>query len=263
MVNFNALEQASPFNALLQGFQTGREMKRQQTEQNALTAYAQNPNDQAALQQLTVANPQMGFGIQNQRAEQRAQQQAFDLKRLAMLDDRTKDMVARRTRFMGEQALYISQLPPQQQAQAWDAAVDQAVAQGFSDVGQYKGRYSPQALQSVLAEAGKVQEALGLLQPRAQAVTMPDQSVQLQMIPRQSVQFGGGDAPAQMPQPQPSDVGRYMTPQQAAQIGQGVDFLAWQQKHGTPVLVQSPEEAASLPSGTMMITPDGRTGVKR
>lgn len=40
-------------------------------------------------------------------------------------------------------------------------------------------------------------------------------------------------------------------------------FLGWQQKHGTPVMVNSPEEMAALPVGTKVVSPDGRTGVKK
>ena len=40
-------------------------------------------------------------------------------------------------------------------------------------------------------------------------------------------------------------------------------FLGWQQKHGTPVMVNSPEEMAALPVGTKVVSPDGREGVKR
>lgn len=40
-------------------------------------------------------------------------------------------------------------------------------------------------------------------------------------------------------------------------------FLGWQKRHGTPVMVRSPEEMASLPPGTEVISPDGRTGVKK
>jgi hypothetical protein len=40
-------------------------------------------------------------------------------------------------------------------------------------------------------------------------------------------------------------------------------FLDWQQRHGTPVMVSGPEDMAKLPSGTKVVSPDGRTGVKK
>lgn len=61
---------------------------------------------------------------------------------------------------------------------------------------------------------------------------------------------------------QPSD-GGFMTPDQARAIGQGTNFLGWQKRFGTPVMVRSAEEAASLPAGTIIMSPDGRRGVKR
>lgn len=62
--------------------------------------------------------------------------------------------------------------------------------------------------------------------------------------------------------PQPADSG-FMTPDQARAIGQGTNFLGWQKRFGTPVMVRSAEEAASLPAGTIIMSPDGRRGVKR
>jgi hypothetical protein len=40
-------------------------------------------------------------------------------------------------------------------------------------------------------------------------------------------------------------------------------FLGWQKQHGAPVQVTSPEEMARLPVGTLVVSPDGRQGVKR
>jgi len=40
-------------------------------------------------------------------------------------------------------------------------------------------------------------------------------------------------------------------------------FLSWQQRYQKPVLVTSPEEMAALPAGTLVISQDGRRGVKR
>lgn len=55
----------------------------------------------------------------------------------------------------------------------------------------------------------------------------------------------------------------HLTVDQMRSIGQGVNFAKWQQREGTPVLVTSAEEMARVPVGTMVISPDGRRGVKK
>lgn len=59
-------------------FERGREMKREDTTRNALSAYAQNPNDQT-LAPVLAADPRLGIQLrgqqQTQQANQRKQQQ--------------------------------------------------------------------------------------------------------------------------------------------------------------------------------------------
>ncbi|ANI79005.1 hypothetical protein [Sphingobium sp. EP60837] len=55
----------------------------------------------------------------------------------------------------------------------------------------------------------------------------------------------------------------HLTVDQMRSIGQGVNFSQWQQREGTPVLVTSAEEMARVPVGTLVISPDGRRGVKK
>lgn len=70
----------------------------------------------------------------------------------------------------------------------------------------------------------------------------------------------GGAPPTAPPQ------GGYVDSGSAGQLIKSMGprgFLQWQQTHGTPVLVRSPEEMASLPAGTAVVSPDGRAGVKK
>lgn len=69
--------------------------------------------------------------------------------------------------------------------------------------------------------------------------------------------------PGPPPPPPPSGAFGFVTPDQARSIAQGADFLAWQRQYKTPVLVNSPEEAAAFPPGTLLMNRDGRTGIKR
>ena len=71
---------------------------------------------------------------------------------------------------------------------------------------------------------------------------------------------GAGSTPA----PSPSS-GGFMTADQYNTVRQGLGsgFGAWQSKYQVPVLVKSAEEMALLPSGTPVLSPDGRRGVKK
>lgn len=78
--------------------------------------------------------------------------------------------------------------------------------------------------------------------------------------PQISPQPGAGGNPA------PATAGPgvpHLTVEQMRSIGQGVNFSEWQRREGTPVLITTPEEMAQVPSGTMVISLDGRRGVKK
>ncbi|MBB4642373.1 hypothetical protein [Rhizorhapis suberifaciens] len=84
-----------------------------------------------------------------------------------------------------------------------------------------------------------------------------------------SAAMGGGDPTSGVPgaqAPTPPTQGGFADFGGASQLIQSMGapgFLQWQQKHGTPVMVNSPEEAAALPAGTRIMAPDGRIKVKQ
>lgn len=178
--------------AVTQGIMGGYQMAQQAKLNEAMAAYAQNPSMEGAMG-VARHDPRMGLQLrgmeeQRQRAEQEAMAKAEEQRLTAAavqgdaeaaaqlaginpqlwmrLDDRAKAAVEQRTDFMGEAALAISQLPEAERAQAWDAYAQQGVQLGYSDLAQYVGKYSPDALNGLLAQTGKVKQFLDLTRPR-------------------------------------------------------------------------------------------------
>ena len=121
-------------NALLSGFQTGREMRRQEGLNNALADYATGKTQDVG----EIARYDAGSALQLRKADEKRQQQ----------------LIADGTKAVGQAALLIAQKPEAERSMAWDQAIDGLAAQGWTSLAQYKGRYSPQALESVIASAG-------------------------------------------------------------------------------------------------------------
>ena len=157
-VNWNMLAQyQDPGQRFSEGLQTGNALM----GQRAQMAY-QNEKIQAeraarvkaaradALQQRAAAGDKGAL----------AELAGVDLDAWGKLDARDKGEIERRTSFLGEVALQISMLPPEQRAQAWDSAVDHAASVGMPELAQYKGKYSDEALRNVIAESGKVKAFL-------------------------------------------------------------------------------------------------------
>jgi len=267
--NFNAL--------LMDGFTTGREMKRQDGLNSALSSYMTDPENPSALGEIARYDPRAAMQLQQgqyqrQDAQRKAQadQQQARIEQMTttakLLDDARDEPTYQRSLAAARQlGLDVSSAPP-----TFDPAwVDQqrmivgaftkdggsqisGIARELSDAGYQPG--TPE-----FAEAMR-----GVIQNKYASDYVDEQGNTRR---RSALNLGGGMQPAaNAPQPvdggQPSD-GGFMTPDQARAIGQGTNFLGWQKRFGTPVMVRSAEEAASLPAGTIIMSPDGRRGVKR
>ena len=66
-VDFSLLQPVDVMGAYNSGLQQGRETRRQQVEQSALSAYAADPTSRGALSQLVQVNPQLGLGLMKQQ----------------------------------------------------------------------------------------------------------------------------------------------------------------------------------------------------
>lgn len=235
--NFNEL--------LLQGFQTGRELKRQEGERTALTGLVNG--DQNAMGQLATYNPQMALQVQNQQAQQKM-----------MMAKQQREMLEQGKKAVGQAALQIAQLPEAQRAAAWDNSIDYLVGQGWDGLAQFKGKYSPQSLMGVISEAGLANELRQATQPSYQVIPEGGTLVNTR-DPGAVQQFSTPEQPkSATPEP--------VSAQEAVTMLKSSDpqtFLKWQARFKIPVRVSSPQEAAALPPGTIIMSIDGRTKVKQ
>lgn len=191
-INWNLLQPTDVGNAFQQGVETGRARKREGEMQNALGAYAQDPNEQNLNALIPYAGPDQAFKIVEQRQRMAADQQKQSAAKLA---DGKKAV--------GQVALQIANLPQQQQAQAWDRGIDYLVGQGYDGLAQFRGRYSPESLRGVLAESGLAQEYQNATKPSYMAI--PEGGTLVNTRDAAAVaQFGApapGDGPARIANP--------------------------------------------------------------
>lgn len=151
---------------------------------NALASYAKDPNQQN-LSMVIDRDPRMGMQLQAQQQKSAAEQRRRELIPLAAkgdenallelwgadpdvamkLDDHSKKKAVDGIKYISGAAFQIVQLPPEQRPAAWDAYIDQAVGQ-YPGLAQYKGKYSPEALNSIVSQAGQMPEFQKFQQPR-------------------------------------------------------------------------------------------------
>jgi hypothetical protein len=121
----------------MNAFNQGQQQRKQEQAQNALTAYAQNPNEET-LNAVAQYDPQMAI---QERARMQAQLKAMSAEQRKMVDDRMK--------VIGEAAQWADT------PEKWDQAIDYLTQSGYEGVDQYKGKFSPQLRESAIASAGQ------------------------------------------------------------------------------------------------------------
>ena len=254
-IDWNLAQRPGGFeNALAQGLQFGSQLaeRRQQEEQrNALSAYAIDPNNEKNFNMLAMHAPEYALQVRGQRdaAAREAETRRLTMEgaqgnedailqlwgvnpdEAARLDTRARARATEGFNFIGQAALDIDRLPEEQRPAAWDAAIDQGVQMGYGGLSQYRGQYSPQSLQGVVARAGQMAPLLSGRDPHYvplnEGATLVDtrnpQAVQAfgsQGAPQQGM---GGGMPSGSPLSQPA-------PQQAQPQQQSPIFPAgeWQ-----------------------------------
>ena len=240
MINWNMVLAPDVGGMFQQGLAAGQEKARVMKANNALAAFAKNPQDSMAVNDLLQADPQMGMqAVQQQRAQ--AQEQALQqltqraasgdhgaLMELAgknpdlfkKIDGAIVDRSKRATDFMGQAAMAVSQAPEKQRAAVWQQLVRQAEAGGMDIPTQYE-QYSPQALQAVIAEAGQMKQFFDLLKvdwkvrPEGAALIPVDSMGRRLDQPQGSLVPQAGPRPVQQPTQQatggvPEDLARWV-----------------------------------------------------
>lgn len=184
-------QQGGSLNALAQGFQFGQQVqanRRAEEGRNALAAYAVNPTREGAVG-LAAYNPQLAMGeigrfdaqerqgqINQARidmvngvegAGQRLQQLDFDT--WQSLNEDQQEQIAEAADAMGQAAMRIAQLPPEQRATEWDRAA-MALSDRYPSLGEMVGRYDESALNAAIEQAGLVQELWNMTRPSYQVI---------------------------------------------------------------------------------------------
>lgn len=191
MGNPNAIGQA-----FQSAFEAGQEKRKEHELNGVLSAYAVNPDDPGAVAKVAKYDPKLAISIgQDQQSRKAAAQKqqsmahqqdvqrraatgdagalaelaGIDLDAWKTLGEVDRKAVKDRVDYIGQAALQIKTLPPEQRGAAWDAAIEQAVQNGHPDLAQYKGHYSEQALDGAIYSAGLVDNLHRLTEPKYMA----------------------------------------------------------------------------------------------
>lgn len=177
---------AAPGQAFMAGMERGRAQREERELKGALAAYAVNPDDPAAFETLARVKPEFAIQIRQDRTKRDQAAQVADLQRRAAAGDRSalaqlagidldaydkladndRNATKERVDAIGQAALRISQLPPDQRPAAWDASVGQ-LATRWPELAEYQGKYSEEALNSAIDTAGQVGKFFELSRPEA------------------------------------------------------------------------------------------------
>lgn len=176
--------------AFSEGLDMGTRQREDREVRGALAAYATNPDDPKAFQLMAQYRPELAIQIgdrQRKRKEElevrrltaaaaqgdkaaAAQLAGIDLDAWGKIDTHQRAQIKDRVDYIGQAALAVSRLPENQRAAAWDQYVDQGVQSGHAELADYRGKYSPEALNAAIANAGQVKTLIDLTEPHYQAI---------------------------------------------------------------------------------------------
>lgn len=299
MVDFSGLVNPAAVGASIgNAFQQGMQQAEAYKTRSALQDYIKSPSEQAALNVATY-NPMLGMQLQEREqgraaaqqkqaaAQRQSQLQAaaaqgdpkalaelagIDLDAWSKIGTAEKQALEKRVDYIGQAALRVSQLPAEQRAAAWDSYIAQG-AQTFPDLAQYQGKYSPDALNAALAQAGQVKTFLELEKPDYRVI--PEGGALVDVGNPRAVSAYSG-APQQPPQTAPqvpanvtaiiesaSERGM-MTPEEAETVKAGLGangqaaFNGWLTNQGIKIAKTVNGQNFYLVNGKWYDNPEGR-----
>lgn len=179
----------APGMAFQAGMQHARAEREDREARGALSAYALNPDDPANFERLAQYRPDVAIQFRQDQTKREQAAAVSDLQRRAAGGDRTamaelagidldaydklvdneRQTVAERAGVIGQAALRISQLPPEQRPTAWDAAIGQ-LSEQYPELAEYRGQYSEEALMGAIDSAKLVNDFHRLSRPDYQAI---------------------------------------------------------------------------------------------
>lgn len=180
---------SAPARAFMDGLRRGQAEREEREVRGALSAYVINPDDEGAFQTLAQYRPEIAMQVRSDREKRQQEAAVADLQRRAAGGDRTAlaelagididayDKLAdnervgtkERVSAIGQAALAVSQLPPEQRPAAWDGYIDQ-LSQRYPELAEYRGQYSEQALMGAIAQAEQMGKFFELSDPRFQVI---------------------------------------------------------------------------------------------
>ncbi len=240
------------------GMQMGQDLRMRQDQQAQRKAQAEKEAQAAAAEARKVQLRQRAAG-----GDETALLELYgvDTDTAIKLDDRTRKGAIDGIKYISNAAFQIATLPENQRAAAWDQYVDQGTAQ-FPGIAQYKGKYSPEALNSIVSQAGEMKEFQTFQQPKYAPVGENGLA---------GFQFGrpiqqNGQTQNFAPQPAPQGGGQgVVTAEQyrGAVNGLGVQGAAqWAKKNGIKVQIANESDYNQLDAGMEYIDPNGVSRVK-
>jgi hypothetical protein len=196
----------------------------------------------------------------------------IDFNSYRALGEEQRRMLKEQNDYVGQAALRISQLPPQQQAMAWDQAIAQGVQRGFSGLADKQGQFSPQALNSAIDSAGLVDKFFQLAEPRYTAIPAGGRLVNTRDPAAVNSVAGGMAPPVAAPSANPGDILRNaasagtITPEEAATVQQSLGnnpqgvqkFQAWMQQNGIAIAKTINGQTFYQVNGQWFDNPEGR-----
>lgn len=283
-INWGALQPVDVGGAFQHGVLAGRQQRAERETRNALKAYAANPEDTQAVNSLMQYNPQLGLKLRQDQREQQArtvQRQAATGDRAALaqlagididawdkLSDNDRQASQRRAEVVANAAMFADT------PERWDAVIGQLSANGYPELAQYRGQFSPEARAAAIAGAGKALDFMKFTQPDM----IPVQSggtIYKATPPRVGTGLWNDASPTPIgspPVPRPTSgnapVGQgggaptIISEAEAARLSQGMgspeEFMAYQRRHNVAVGKQINGQAYYLVNGKWYDNPEGR-----
>ena len=178
---FDSLQ--SPNNAgaaFVNAFEGGVKKREEREFKSALSAYAVNPSDPMAFASIARTEPKLAITLRADQEKRAKEAQLAQLQQAAVAGDpkakaqlagidydlwdkiNDNDRVATKDKNdrIGQSLVLVASLPPEQQPMAWDREIDRLSASGMKELDEYRGRFSPDALQSAVAEHGALDDFL-------------------------------------------------------------------------------------------------------
>lgn len=277
-IDWSMARQPNVLAMAMEGYEQGKQMRREEKSRNALGTLITNPNDTAAFSTLAQNAPEYALQFREQQQQVQvgqAKQRGDQMQQLGrLLNHATDETTYQQSLAAAKQiGLDVLSAPPsfdpqwvnQQKLvlQAYEKDGGQALS-NYAKVGMDMGLQGPELAAFVKRayEADQV-KTIPYTQGGGVAGYNPVTGAINTVVAPNPGGYAAGAPVQPRPAPQPTQQRKPITVQAAMKAVQDVGAGAAQfiRNNGFAVQVTSPQEARQLPSGTPIILPDGSEGV--